>query len=66
MIPIIYTPYLIDQIFYDNERKNFYSFCVSIFAYRMFTGTSVPTPEIPIFTLASFTSLMTKSFPERL
>lgn len=66
MLPFIYTPYVVEQIFKDNEKKNFYNFITHIYAFRMFTGASVLTNGTPIFTLASFTSLMTKSFPERL
>ena len=63
MLPYIYTPYIVEQFFKDNEKKNFYNFVSHVYAFRMFSGASVITASGPRFTYASFTSLMTKSFP---
>jgi len=51
-------------MFADNERKNFLSLAMSIFAFRMYHGAvDEATNE---FGLAQFEALNTKSFPERL
>ena len=51
-------------MFIGEPRKNFYSLALSIFSLRMYNGASDATTGK--FVLASFTELVTKSFPERL
>ena len=64
MLPFVYTPLYAREMFADNERKNFFSLCLSIFAFRMFHGAVDPATKE--FGVAQFTALNTKSFPERL
>jgi hypothetical protein len=67
MLPFSYSPLDVEYIFFGQEKKNFYSFCLHIYALRLFDAVKVDTnPKLPIFNLDSFTNLMTKAFPERL
>ena len=67
MLPYVYTPYMVDKIFKNAEKKNFYSLCLHVYAFRLYlSGLDVTNPKMPALTQANFAKLVTTAFPERL
>ena len=68
MLPAIYNPLVVEQIFEDMESLDFYSLSQSVYGFRTFLKYSSPdavNPQLKTMNLDQFTTLST-SFPPRL
>jgi len=57
-MPFSYTPSIVDNLFYGIEKMNFFTLCVKIYNFRMYTAASHP-----MFDFTAFDGLVTATFP---
>ena len=60
MLPFAFTPSVVNTMYKDYERMSLFTFCLNIFAFRIYISYSEPG-----FNLDSFTRVSQTVFPPR-